>query len=158
MKCEIGNQMSSGVSFVTINFNAGFSSEPSMVMTIMGLAGNNEADLRYNNQGSSSWQFRVEETPANDNTGHSAENCSFVAFEKGLIYGAKHLSSEPVIYFGGNEEKNAVTHIASKYYYDMVRSRYKCYGLKIKSKYGEPYFAEFDIKIDDPVEFFKYIA
>ena len=60
--------------------------------------------------------------------------------------------------FYSNEEKNVATHIASNYYYDMVRSRYKCYGLKIRSKYGEPYFAEFDIKIDDPVEFFKYIV
>lgn len=60
--------------------------------------------------------------------------------------------------FYSNTEKTVVTHIASKHYHDMIGNRCRYYGLKIKSEYGEPYFAEFNIKIDDPVKFFQYLV
>lgn len=58
--------------------------------------------------------------------------------------------------FYSNCEKTVITHIASKYYFDVINSRHKYYGLRIKSEYGEPYFAEFDLKIDDPIKQFEY--
>ena len=54
-------------------------------------------------------------------------------------------------------EKKVNTYIASKYFFDIVNSRHKCSGLKVMSEYGEPYYIEFDIKIDDPIDFFKYL-
>lgn len=54
-------------------------------------------------------------------------------------------------------EKKIPTYIASKYFFDIVNSRHKCSGLKVMSEYGEPYYAEFNIKIDDPIDFFKYL-
>lgn len=59
--------------------------------------------------------------------------------------------------FYSNRQKTVITHIASKYYFDVVNSRYRYYGLKIRSSYGEPYFVEFDIKIDDPIKHFEYL-
>ncbi|MBE3089127.1 MAG: bacillithiol biosynthesis deacetylase BshB1 [Actinobacteria bacterium] len=53
--------------------------------------------------------------------------------------------------------KKVMTHIASKYFFDIINSRHQCSGLKIRSEYGEPYYIESDIKIDDPLEFFKYL-
>lgn len=49
------------------------------------------------------------------------------------------------------------TYINSGYFYDFITSRNKYYGLKINVEYGEPFFIESDIKIDDPVKFFDYI-
>ena len=49
------------------------------------------------------------------------------------------------------------TYINSKYFYDFITSRNKYYGLKINVEYGEPFFIESDIKIDNPVKFFDYI-
>jgi len=54
-------------------------------------------------------------------------------------------------------EGDRSTYINSKYFREMITGRDRCYGLKIKAEYGEPYFLEDDIKIDDPVEFFKYL-
>ncbi len=54
-------------------------------------------------------------------------------------------------------EKKVQTYIASKYFFDIVNSRHKGNGLKVMSEYGEPYYTEFNIKIDDPIEFFKYL-
>ena len=54
-------------------------------------------------------------------------------------------------------EKKVNTYIASKYFFDIINSRHKYSGLKVMSEYGEPYYTEFDIKIDDPIDFFKYL-
>jgi bacillithiol biosynthesis deacetylase BshB1 len=51
----------------------------------------------------------------------------------------------------------SMTYIASKYFFDVINSRHKCLGLKVRSEYGEPYYIEFDIKVEDPLEFFKYM-
>jgi len=59
--------------------------------------------------------------------------------------------------FYSDVAKKVMTHIASKYFFDIVNSRHQCSGLKIMSEYGEPYYIESDIKIDDPLEFFKYL-
>ncbi len=53
--------------------------------------------------------------------------------------------------------KEVVTHIASKYFFDIINSRHQCSGLKIRAEYGEPYYIEYSVKIDDPLEFFKYL-
>jgi len=54
-------------------------------------------------------------------------------------------------------DSNQSTYINSRYFYDFITSRNKYYGLKINVEYGEPFFIESDIKIDDPVKFFDYI-
>ena len=59
--------------------------------------------------------------------------------------------------FYSDKEKKIVTHIALKWYFNVINSRGKFYGLKIKSEYGEPFFIESDIKIEDPLDFFKYL-
>lgn len=59
--------------------------------------------------------------------------------------------------FYSDVAKKVITHIASKYFFDIINSRHQCSGLKIMSEYGEPYYIESDIKIDDPLEFFKYL-
>jgi len=59
--------------------------------------------------------------------------------------------------FYSNSAKEVITYVASKYFFDIINSRHKCSGLKVRSEYGEPYYIEYDIKIDDPLEFFKYL-
>ena len=59
--------------------------------------------------------------------------------------------------FYSDVAKKVMTHIASKYFFDIINSRHQYSGLKIMSEYGEPYYIESDIKIDDPLEFFKYL-
>lgn len=59
--------------------------------------------------------------------------------------------------FYSDVAKEVMTHIASKYFFDVINSRHQCSGLKIRAEYGEPYYIESDIKIDDPLEFFKYL-
>ena len=54
---------------------------------------------------------------------------------------------------GGGQQ----TYINSRYFYDFITSRNKYYGLKINVEYGEPFFIESDIKVDDPIKFFDYI-
>lgn len=54
-------------------------------------------------------------------------------------------------------KKNAPTWLSSKYFKDLLGARHKCYGLKIMAQYGEPYFAEYDIKVDQPLQFFDYL-
>ena len=54
---------------------------------------------------------------------------------------------------GGGQQ----TYINSRYFYDFITSRNKYYGLKINVEYGEPFFIDSDIKIDNPVKFFDYI-
>jgi bacillithiol biosynthesis deacetylase BshB1 len=49
------------------------------------------------------------------------------------------------------------TYINSRFFRDMITSRDKFYGLRIKTEHGEPFFIESDIKIEDPVEFFGYL-
>ena len=59
--------------------------------------------------------------------------------------------------FYSDVAKKVMTHIASKYFFDIINSRHQCLGLKIRSEYGEPYYIESNIRIDDPLEFFKYL-
>ncbi|MDD3628805.1 MAG: bacillithiol biosynthesis deacetylase BshB1 [Actinomycetota bacterium] len=59
--------------------------------------------------------------------------------------------------FYSSFKKEETTYIASKYFFDIINSRHQCFGLKIRAEYGEPYYIESDIKIEDPLEFFKYL-
>jgi N-acetylglucosamine malate deacetylase 1 len=54
-------------------------------------------------------------------------------------------------------DKDIPTFINSKYFFDLITSRDKCYGLKIKAEYGEPYFIDSDLRVDDPIKFFDYL-
>lgn len=54
-------------------------------------------------------------------------------------------------------DKRAITYVASKHFSDIVDSRHRCMGLKIKAEFGEPYYIENSIKIDDPIKFFDYL-
>ncbi len=56
-----------------------------------------------------------------------------------------------------NYKKNSRTLLSSEYFMDLLASRDKCYGLKIMAEYGEPYFVEYNIKINDPLTFFNYM-
>jgi len=59
--------------------------------------------------------------------------------------------------FYSDTRKRVMTHIASKHFFDIIDSRHQCLGLKIKAGFGEPYYIEDSIKIDDPVTFFDYL-
>jgi bacillithiol biosynthesis deacetylase BshB1 len=59
--------------------------------------------------------------------------------------------------FYSDVPKKEITHIASKYFFDIINSRHQCSGLKVRAEYGEPYYIESNIRIDDPIEFFKYL-
>jgi bacillithiol biosynthesis deacetylase BshB1 len=56
-----------------------------------------------------------------------------------------------------DKEEKPASHITSKYFFDVINSRHRCMGLKIRSEYGEPYYVEFDVRIEDPIKFFEYI-
>ncbi len=58
---------------------------------------------------------------------------------------------------GNNFKKNIPTWLTSKYFKDFLSSRDKCYGLKILAQYGEPYRAEYSIRVDNPLKFFNYL-
>ncbi len=58
--------------------------------------------------------------------------------------------------FNRDAKEKKKTFINSGYFQDFVENRDKCYGLRIKVKYGEPYFVDGDICIEDPVTFFNY--
>jgi N-acetylglucosamine malate deacetylase 1 len=49
------------------------------------------------------------------------------------------------------------THIASEHFFNIINSRHQCMGLKVKALFGEPYYIENSIKIDDPLKFFGYL-
>lgn len=55
-------------------------------------------------------------------------------------------------------EKEAETRLSSAYFMEVLNTRNKCHGLKIKAGYGEPFYAEYHMKVDDPVSFFNYIS
>ena len=59
--------------------------------------------------------------------------------------------------FYSDTNKRAITHIASKHFYEVINSRHQCMGLKINARYGEPYHIEGSIKIDDPIRYFGYM-
>jgi bacillithiol biosynthesis deacetylase BshB1 len=59
--------------------------------------------------------------------------------------------------FYTREEMKHSDHMTSRYFFNVINNRHKCLGLKIRSEYGEPYYIEFDIRIEDPVKFFEYI-
>jgi bacillithiol biosynthesis deacetylase BshB1 len=55
------------------------------------------------------------------------------------------------------EEKKDKTYISTKYFYDFLHNRDKCFGLKVFTDHGEPYYIESALKVDDPVKFFEYL-
>lgn len=59
--------------------------------------------------------------------------------------------------FYNNTDKRVMTHIASKHFFDIINSRHQCMGLKIRAEFGEPYYIENSIRVDDPIKFFKYL-
>jgi len=54
-------------------------------------------------------------------------------------------------------EKDVITHISTKAFKDILHSRSRYFGLKINAEFGEPYFINSRIKIDNPVKFFDYV-
>jgi bacillithiol biosynthesis deacetylase BshB1 len=60
--------------------------------------------------------------------------------------------------FYSNSERQMLTYISSKNFGDILHTRFKYYGLKIKTQYGEPYFISSSIRIDDPISFFDYVV
>ena len=59
--------------------------------------------------------------------------------------------------FYSDVKKKVMTHIASKYFFDIINSRHRCLGLKIMAEFGEAYHIDTMVKIDDPVQYFDYI-
>ncbi len=59
--------------------------------------------------------------------------------------------------FYGRYGSGKKTFINTRFFQELIESRDKCYGLKIRAEYGEPYFISSAIKIDDPVKFFSYL-
>jgi len=59
--------------------------------------------------------------------------------------------------FYSDTSKRVITHIASKHFFDIINSRHQCMGLKIKAEFGEPYYIESSIRVDDPIKFFDYL-
>jgi bacillithiol biosynthesis deacetylase BshB1 len=59
--------------------------------------------------------------------------------------------------FYGKYSNSKKTFINTRFFQELIESRDKCYGLKIRTEYGEPYFIYDDIKMDDPVKFFDYL-
>ena len=59
--------------------------------------------------------------------------------------------------FYSDVRKKVMTHIASKYFFDIINNRHRCLGLKIMAEFGEAYRIDTAIKIDDPVQYFDYI-
>ncbi len=60
--------------------------------------------------------------------------------------------------FYSDYENQTLTFISSKNFDDILHTRFKYYGLKVKSQYGEPYYISSKIKIDDPISFFDYVV
>jgi len=60
--------------------------------------------------------------------------------------------------FYGTGQNVKSTYINSKYFREMITTRDKCYGLKIRADYGEPFFIEDDLRIEDPLSFFDYLS
>ncbi len=60
--------------------------------------------------------------------------------------------------FYSDIKKKVMTHIASKYFFDIINSRHRCLGLKIMAEFGEAYHIDTVVKIDDPVRYFDYIS
>jgi bacillithiol biosynthesis deacetylase BshB1 len=58
-------------------------------------------------------------------------------------------------FFSGNNNK-VITHISTKAFKEILHTRAKYFGQKIRAEYGEPYFINSEIKINDPVSFFDY--
>ncbi len=59
-------------------------------------------------------------------------------------------------FFSGDKSQR-ITHISTKAFEDVLHTRAKYFGLKIRADYGEPYFINSKIRINDPVEFFDYV-
>lgn len=54
-------------------------------------------------------------------------------------------------------DKKEKTYISTKYFFDFLMNRDKCFGLKSFTSYAEPYYIEAAIRIDDPIKFFDYL-
>ena len=59
--------------------------------------------------------------------------------------------------FFSSEDKSVITHISTKAFNDILHTRARYYGLKINCTYGEPFFINAKIKINNPLDFFNYI-
>ena len=59
--------------------------------------------------------------------------------------------------FYGKYSESQKTFINTRFFQELIESRDKCYGLKIRTEYGEPYFIYDDLKVEDPVKFFDYL-
>lgn len=59
-------------------------------------------------------------------------------------------------FFSDNENQIA-THISSKAFKEILFTRARYFGLKIDCEYGEPFFINSKIKINDPIKFFDYV-
>ncbi|MDD5659097.1 MAG: bacillithiol biosynthesis deacetylase BshB1 [Actinomycetota bacterium] len=54
-------------------------------------------------------------------------------------------------------KKDVITHISTKAFKDILYNRSNYFGLKINAVYGEPYFINSSIRINDPIKFFDYV-
>lgn len=54
-------------------------------------------------------------------------------------------------------KKDVITHISTKTFNDILHTRSRYFGLKINAGFGEPYFINSRIKINDPLNFFNYV-
>ncbi len=60
--------------------------------------------------------------------------------------------------FFSGENNHIITHISTKAFKEILYTRAKYFGLKIRAEYGEPYYINSKIKVNDPVSFFDYIV
>ena len=60
-------------------------------------------------------------------------------------------------FFSGDDEQ-VITHISTKAFKEILYTRAKYFGLKIRAEYGEPYFINSKIRINDPLKFFDYVV
>ncbi|MCE5329949.1 bacillithiol biosynthesis deacetylase BshB1 [bacterium] len=59
--------------------------------------------------------------------------------------------------FFSSAEKEVITHISTKTFKDILHNRSNYFGLKINASYGEPYFINSSIRINNPIKFFDYV-
>jgi bacillithiol biosynthesis deacetylase BshB1 len=60
--------------------------------------------------------------------------------------------------FFSGDSNQAITHISTKAFKEILYTRARYFGLKIRAGYGEPYFINSKIKINDPLSFFDYVV
>jgi len=60
--------------------------------------------------------------------------------------------------FFSGKNGQIITHISTKAFKEILYTRAKYFGLMIRAEYGEPFFINSKIKINDPINFFDYVV